>query len=284
LKAKEEKKAVVVEDEDEDEEKKKKDTRIPLARHKEVLETERMERAKLEAKLAMYEGSEDVAKTNEELTKAEDRLIGFEKEHAKMSADGKVDEAAAKMTEIRKLERAINDIRTDLKTAAAESRAYERARYDTTVERIQSAYPQLNDDNKDHEDEEIRFNPSLVRKVLSVSRAYQADGMTPSAAVQEAVKDLLGEPKTKKQVQAVETKARVSDAEVKKAARDEEARRKAAEAAGKQPPNLKDTGKNSDTMGGGGTLEAADVMKMTYADFSKLDESTLSRMRGDIPE
>ncbi len=270
----------VVKDEDDDE--KKKDTRIPLARHKELLEAERVERAKLEAKLANYEHGEDVAKTNAELQKAEDRLIGLEKEHAKLMNDGKVDEAAQKMGEIRKLERDVNDIRTDLKTAAAESRAYERARYETTVERVEAAYPEMSPKKNEKGEDNPSHDPVKIRKVLSVARAYQLDGFTPSAALQEAVKDILGEPKTKKQDEAVNVKPRVDDADAKKAAREEEARRKAADAADKTPPNGKGVGKDGDALGGG-SLSAADVLKMDYKDFVKLDESTLSRMRGDLP-
>lgn len=271
-------------DDDEKDETKRKDTRIPLSRHKEILEEERLKTAQALAKLAQYQGAEDLEKTNEELKKAQDRLIGLEAEHAKLMNDGKPEEAAKKMTEIRKLSESVNDIRTDLKVAAAESRAYERARYDTTVERVQAAYPVLNDDNKDHDDPEQRFNPALVSKVLRVAKAYQIDGMPPAAALQEAVKDLLGEPKTAKQKEAVEVKARVSEADAKKAQREEEARRKAADAAGKQPANDKTLGKDSDKLGGGGTLSTADVMKMNFNDFSKLDEATLSRLRGDLPE
>lgn len=278
-------KAKADEDEDdEDDPEKKRDTRIPLKRHKEILEEERLKTARAVAKLAQYQGSEDLEKTNEELKKAEDRLIGMETEHAKLINDGKTEDAARKMGEIRKLERDVNDIRTDLKVAAGEARAYEKARYDSTVERVQEAYPTLNDDNKDHEDVERRFNPTMVRKVLAVARGYQTEGMTPAAALQEAVKDLLGDPKTAKQKEAVEVKVRVTEAEAKKAAREEEARTKAAAAAGKQPAGDKTLGKDSDKLGGGGTLSTADVMKMNFGDFSKLDESTLSRLRGDIPE
>ena len=218
------------------------------------------------------------------MNKAEERLVGLEKEHAKLITDGKHEEAAVKMGEIRKLERSMNEIRTDLKAAAAESRAYERARYDITVDRVEEAYPVMNPANKDHEDPEMRYDVVKVRKVLAVARGYQTDGMTPSKALQEAVKDLLGEPKTAKQKTAVEVTPRVDEAAKKKAEREEEARRKAAEAAGKTPPSPGNAGKDSDALGGTGALSGADVMKMSYADFSKLDESTLSRLRGDVVE
>jgi hypothetical protein len=287
-KAKEEADAKAKEEEEEDDpenpgKKRRVESRIPLARHKALIEAERAERAKAEAKLAQYEKGEDIAKTNEEITKAEDALLKMEADYTKLMSDGKTDEAAKMMTQIRRTERSINDMRTDLKTAEAESRAYERARYDTTVERVEAAYPQLNPDNKEHADEEQRFNPTLTKKVLSVAKAYQIDGMTPSAALQEAVKDLLGEPKTRQQKQAVEVTPRVDEAAAKKAAREEEARRKAADAANATPPSNKSVGKDADKLGGGGTLSAADVMKMSFTDFSKLDEATLSRLRGDMP-
>ncbi|HEX3070779.1 MAG TPA: hypothetical protein VHX14_19575, partial [Thermoanaerobaculia bacterium] len=118
-KAEKEKKEAKDEDEEEDDDKRK-DTRIPLKRHKEILEEERLKTAQALAKLAQFQGAEDIGKTNEELNKASQRLIGMEAEHAKLINDGNVAEAAKKMSEIRLLERDINDIRTDLKAAAAE--------------------------------------------------------------------------------------------------------------------------------------------------------------------
>lgn len=274
------KKEAESEEDDPDNPGKKRDSRIPLKRHKEILESERAARAKAEAALAQYQRSDEVSRTNEELAKAEDTLIAMEAEYNKLVNDGKPDEAAKKMTAIRRQEREVNDVRTDLKTRAAESRAYERARYDTAVERIEAAYPVLNEDNKEHDDPDLRYKPELARKVLSVAKAYQIDGMTPAAALQEAVKDLLGDPKTKKQDEAVNVKPNVSEAAAAKAKRDEEARRKAADAAGKQPADSAKTGKASDALGG--SLTSADVMKMSFDDFNKLDEATLARMRGDV--
>lgn len=261
------------EDDGKDKDGKRKDTRIPIARHKALLEAERAERDKLEAKLAQYERGADVAKTNEEMKKAEDSLVKLEEEYATLITDGKAGEAAKKMAEIRKVERTISETSSDLKAAAAGSRAYERARYDVTVERVEAAYPELNEDDKENYDAE------KVRKVLRIAKAYQMDGIPPAKALQDAVKDLLGDPVTAKQKEAVDTKARVDDAAAKKAARDEEARNKAADAASKQPPNKDKAGSDSDKHGG--SLKAEDVMKMSQSEFAKLDEKVLSRMRGD---
>ncbi len=258
----------------------RKDSRIPVSRHKEILEAERAERAKLEARLAQYERGEDLAETNKEIEKAEEELVKLEAGYAKLLADGKTDEAAKEMTKIRRIERSINEAKGELRAQASEARAYERARYDITVDRIEAAYPEMSPKLPDGE-VNPEFNAAKVKKVLSVSRAYQLDGMTPSAALQEAVKDILGDPKTSQQKTAVDVRPRVDDAAAKKAAREEEARRKAAEAAGKTPPNEK-AGLAGDRLGG--SLKDIDVMKLSQQDFAKLDESTLSQLRGDVPE
>lgn len=255
----------------------KREARIPLSRHKEMLERERADRGRLEARLAQYERGADVAATNAALTKAETDLVAKEKTYAALVSDGKPDEAAKVMGEIRLLERNMNEQRTALVAVAAESRAYERARYDTTVERVESAYPQLNPDDED------AFDGALANKVMRISKAYQLDGLTPSKALQEAVKDLLGDPVTAKEKAAVDTKPKV-DAEDLKAAkaaeRKETALRAAAEAAGKTPAALSKAGADSDKLGGG-VIRAADVMKMSQDEFAKLDENLLAKMRGD---
>lgn len=263
------------EEEEEDPEKKgKKDTRIPLARHKALLEAERTEKERLIAALAQYQNGETLAKTNEAIQAKEDQIIKLEGEYNKAIVDGKNEDATKLMRQIRTLDREVSQMQTKLATDAAESRSYERARYDIAVERIEEAYPVL---NPDHDD----FDETKVKKITTIARAYQIDGMTPAKALQEAVKDLLGEPKNKAQEQATTVTPRVDEAAAAKAAREEAARAKAAEAAGKQPPSSKDVGKDADKLGGSGTLSATDVMKMNFNDFSKLDETTLARLRGD---
>lgn len=269
------------EDEDKDEvkdddKKPSKEPRIPLARHKEMLERERATRAAVEAKLAQYERGQNIAQTNAALAEAEDKLIALEKRYADEIVDGKVENASKTMAEIRKTERIISETRSDLKSAAAEARAYERARYDSTVERIEAAYPAL---NPDHDS----FDSDLTAEVLDLAEAYQMRNMTPSAALQKAVKVLAGDPQNKRQEEAVERKPRVSSeelAEAKRAERKEEATRRAVATTGKQPPSLNKVGADHDKAGG--TLKGADIMKMTQEEFAKLDEKTLSRLRGDV--
>jgi hypothetical protein len=264
------------EEEQKDEKKdKKKDSRMPLARHKEILERERAQRKALEDELARFKQGDKIAATNEEITKAENNLLALEKEYHKLIADGESDKAVDKMGEIRRLERAIQDKRTEMLTQAAETRAAERVRYDLTLERLEEAYPTINEDSDD-------FDQGVADEVIDVKLAFQARGYPASQALQRAVKYVLGEPKNRAQERAVNSEARVDKEDVAKKVAEERAaaaRKKAADTAGKQPPSTAKIGQDSDKSGGG--INARDVMKMSQDDFSKLDEATLAKLRGD---
>jgi hypothetical protein len=277
-----------VEEEEEEEEEegegkdknKRKDTRMPLSRHKKILEKERAERAEVERRLQAYEQGDRVAATNEAIKKTEDKILALDKEYAKLMVDGDHEKAAEKRAEIRKLENDIIEQKSDLKAQAATARAIEKVRYDTTVERLEAAYPQL---NPEHDD----FDGEAAQDVLDLASTYRSQrNMTPAEAIQKAAKKLLG-AETKKQEQAVDTKARVDKDEVKaeekKQAKEEQRRRNQVEknldANKRQPADTSRVGADSDKAGGG--LTDKDVLKMSHDDFTKLDEATLSRLRGD---
>lgn len=253
----------------------KKNSRIPLSRHKELLEKERARRADLERRLAQFEKGGEVATLNENITKAEDYILKLEKEYNTLLADGELDKASTKMTEIRRLERQINESRSDMKIAAAEARATERARYNIALERIENAYPELNPDGDAYDEE-------LMQDVVDLKAAYETRrNMTPTEAMQAAVRKLLG-ARTKSQEKVLGTTPRVSEKDVAgevRAERKKDAVSKAVKAVEKQPPSTTKVGLDSDKIGGG--LSAKDVLKMSQEDFRKLPEEILSRMRGD---
>lgn len=260
---------------EEKEEPKKKDSRIPLSRHKELLEKERAKRAELEQKLAQYQQGTQVAQLNENITAAEDNILKMEKEYAMLLADGEVEKATALMAKIRGLERQMSEAKSDMKIAAAEARATERARYNIALERIESAYPELNPD-KDEYDEE------LLSDVADLKASYESRrNMTPTQALQKAVEKLLGS-RTKSQEKALETTPRVSEKDVAKEKAEErkkEGVKRTAEAVTKQPPSTAKVGLDSDKAGG--ALTAKDVTKLSQEDFAKLSDEMLARMRGD---
>lgn len=253
---------------------KTKDSRIPLARHKEILDREREQRSALEKELAAFKQGKQVAATNEEITRAEDDLLKLEKDYARALTDGETDKAAELMTKIRRTERGIIETKAELATQAAEARAYERVRYDTTLERLEAAYPQI---NEDHED----FDKVVAAEVLELKQAYQLKGYSPADALKKAAKVMLGAATTR-QTAAVDSEVRVAKEDVAAALaadRAKKAREKVAAAAGATPPSTARVGMDSDKAGG--VLSPKDVMKMSNEEFSKLDEKTLAKMRGD---
>lgn len=249
---------------------KKVDSRIPLSRHKEILEKERTERKALEARLAQYQNGQQVADINAELTAAETKLVTMEQEYAKLVTDGDTAASVKLMSEIRRLERDVIEQKSDMKIAAAVATATESARYNITIERVEAAYPQL---NPDHDD----FDADLVSDVSDLKETYQRKGMTPTDALQKAVKRLIA-TESKKQEAAVEVTPQVKAADVA-AERKREAVAKTLKAVNTQPPKVGTVGIDSDKDGGG--IDARAVLKMSFKDFSALPDEQLSRMRGD---
>lgn len=253
----------------------KKDTRIPLARHEELLGKERERREALERELANTRQGQQVAVTNEKIAEAEDKLIKLEGDYTKLLADGEVEKASKLLGDIRKVERAINETKSTLMVQAAEARAYERVRYDTVVERLEEAYPKLNPDHAD-------YDAALTTEAVELRDAYVSTGRYGRAeAIQKATKTLMGAA-TARQDTAVTADVRVDKTEVAKATAQERAaasRTKAADAAAKQPPSLTKVGLDSDKLGG--VLDAKAVIKMSQDEFAKLDEKLLAKMRGD---
>jgi hypothetical protein len=252
-----------------------KDTRIPLARHKEVLERERTQREALQRELDTLRAGQAAAKTATDITASEEKVLTMEKEYLDLLAKGDVDKAAAKMAEIRRTERSIVQANATLETQAAEARAYERVKYDTTVERLEEAYPAINPDHPD-------FDKELTGEVVELRDGYLATGKYSRAeALQKACKTLL-KTATKKQESAVEVDVRVDKDAVAKAAADARKATQVAKnlaTADKQPANISTIGRDTDKAGG--ELKIADVMKMSQKDFAAIGEADLSRLRGD---
>lgn len=258
-------------EEDKDDKKAQKDTRIPLSRHKEILEKEREQRATLEAQLAQYQKGQTIADVNKEITALETSVLKLEKEYAAAIVDGKTDEAAALMSQIRKAERDMAESKSDMKIQAAEIRATERARFNVTLERIESSFPVL---NPDHDD----YDQTVMDEVVELKDAYQLKGLTPTAALQKAVKLIVGAANTKQEV-ATTSQPRVNPEQVA-AERKAAAVKKTAGAMEKTPPAADKIGESSDKLGGG-KVDALAVMKMSQKEFAALNDETLAQLRGD---
>lgn len=251
----------------------KKDTRLPLSRHTEILSKERERREAVERELAALKQGQAVARTNEDIAAAETKVAGMEKEYLDLLAKGEVEKAAAKMAEIRRTEREIVQASAKFDLQAAEARAYERVKYDTTVERLEEAFPSINPDHESYDKE-------LVGELLEMRDAYTATGRYNSAeALQKAVKVLL-KPTTAKQEKATEVDVRVDKEDLAKATAEERKKAAVEKALGtKQPANPSTLGQDSDKAGG--VLKGADVIKMDQKSFAQLAEADLAKLRGD---
>jgi hypothetical protein len=251
--------------------KKKSPKRIPLDRHEALLNKEREARKEAERELAKFQSGKQVADINADLTALEAKVLGMEKEYTKLLADGEVDKATDLMRDIRRAERQMNEQRSDFKIAEAEARATERARYNISLERVEQAYPVLNPDHGD-------FDSEMLTDVADLKVTYERKGMTPTDALQKAVKKLLGAETTKQEVATTVTPK--VDAKDVAAERKKGAVEKALDASKKTPPSVSRVGMDSDK--DGGVISAKDVLKMSYKDFSALSEDQLARMRGDV--
>ena len=254
---------------------KAKDARIPAARHKEILEKERAKTAALAAEVAQLKQrkavSEGAADATAALTTLEADVERMEAEYATLLSDGETKQAIAVMARIRQAERHMAEVKSDLKIQAATLQAAENSRYETALNRVEAAYPAL---NPDHDD----YDAKTEARVARLSRANQMEGMTPVAALQDAVETVLG---------AVTAAQERATTVTPRAPKDVGAERKAAavakavQAVGSQPPSLGGVGAASDTRGGG-RYDAASAVKLSQAEFAKLGEAELAAMRGDV--
>lgn len=252
-----------------------KDSRIPLSRHKDILQKEREQRLAAEERLAQYEKGQQVAAINEDLTTLENNVLAMEKEYTKLLADGEIDKATEKMTQIRRAERQITETKSAYQNQVAIAQATEQARYDSALERVESAFPVL---NPDHDD----FDKATLGEVVEWKLFYEKQrNMTPTKALQAAVKKVV-DVETKAQDSATKVAPKVDAADVAKeaaAARKKAAVGKALDATSKTPPSTTKVGLDSDKAGG--SLTAKDVMKLSQDDFKNLPDDVLARMRGD---
>ncbi len=248
----------------------KKDTRIPLARHKEILEKERAQRADLETRLAQYEKGNKVAVFNEDITALEGEIDKLDTAYLKLLGDGELDKAAETQRRMRAMERQAAEAKSDMKVAAAVAQATESARYNVVLERIEKAYPVLDPDGDEYDE-------LVMKRVVKMHNANQRAGMPPAASLQDAVTFVLGDPDTKAQERALNVAPRVGKEDVA-AERKKLAVGKAIDANRRTPPSANRVGMDSDKAG---NLTSKDIMKMSQDDFSKLPEDVLARMRGD---
>lgn len=257
-----------------DDKKPRKDARIPLERHEAVLKKEREKSAALAAEVNQLKQrglvSDNNSAASADFAAIEAEVIKLEDEYATLLTDGEIKRATSVMAKIRQAERHMAEVKADLKVQAATVQIAETSRYNTVLTRIEGAYPEL---NPDHDS----YSESTMLRVAKMSRMNQADGMTPSAALQDAVETIIGTT-TARQEAATSVMPR-ADKDVA-GERKKEAVSKTVKAVTATPPSLSRVGLDSDRLGGGSDSAAA-VMKMSQKEFAQLSDAALAKLRGD---
>lgn len=269
---------VVEEDDDEKDDKdtdktKPRGKRIPLDRHEAILSKARETADELRRENAALKANKGVAALNDSIATTDEAITAMEAEYATLLTDGEIAKASAKMAEIRKAERDLSTAKTQAQIQTAVARATEGARYTSALERIEAEYSVLNEDHAD-------FNPDVMAEVMLMKNGYEAQGFTPTQAMQKAVRKELGAT-TAAQVKTLDAAPtlKADTAAAIAAARKLAATNKTVAAVESTPASTTKVGIDSDKAGG--AMDAKAVMKMSQEDFGKLNEETLSRMRGD---
>lgn len=262
-------------DENEAEEKgaKKEEPRIPKHRFDQAVAKARKEAEIAQAKveelteqLAAQEGKVDFDKIEAEIDRMEDELEEAIK-------DGNTETKLRLRKEIRRSNQEIAESKAAQHAARATAVAIERITYDSLVKSMEIEHPELNPDAEE-------YNQDLVDETQEFKEAFEAKGHGSTEALRKAMKAVFRvAPVVEKDDDAADEKK----PEVKKdvgADRKEEAIKKGIETKKKQPVDSKKAGLDSDKAGKKTTI--TDVKKLTEAEFDKLPEEELKRMRGDM--
>ena len=252
------------------------EAKIPKSRFDEAVGKEReareaAERRAAEAERKLQEGQAAQVRTDQ-IDAIEADIANLEQKHADLLLDGNAKEAAAVMKEIRMAERRIARAESDAIADQRVTRTLETQKFDTVVARIEADYPEFNPDSD-------KYDTDLVGLVLAKQgNLIRSEGMTPSAAMEKAAKDVAG-----RFLKAGEAETKVEEkkglASTQAADRKQEQVAKNLEASQRQPASMKDAGIDSDKAG---KTSSIDVSTMSADELAALPEATRQRLRGDF--
>ena len=244
---------------------------IPLDRHEKLLKKERARREELEAQLSQSRAGQQMAQANEDLSRVEDELVAMEARYNDLLAEGDTQAAAHLMTQIRRKNAELNSITAAQRDAEVMARAVEKVRFDEALDRIEEAYPELDPDSDEYDED-------TYQDVYDLMMAGRQRGLSATKALQRAVARVMG-AETTAQKRATTATPRVNENDVASRRRGEAVRRN-LDAARRTPPATHRISANNDAAGGALTAKA--VMNMSEDDFEKLSDKDLARLRGDV--
>ena len=246
------------------EEAKKRNIRIPKARFDEAQAKARAREQALLEEIEKLKGGQQASATQKAVSDMKSKIEELQDKYEDLILDGKKDEARKVRKQADVMREELVEYQTSVKSDAARKAAVDELSYNAQLAGFEAKYPAL---NPEHEE----FDEDQTNEVATLLNAFVKSGTSRSVALAKAVKYVLGAPPDQ----------RVSDAAKALAGeRAKKAREKAAEADKKQPPSSAKIGLDSDKAGKGGE-QGIDVMRLSQDKFAKLDEETMSKLRGD---
>lgn len=246
------------------EEAKKRNIRIPKSRFDEAQAKARAREQALLEEIERLKGGQQASATQKAVSDMKSKIEELQDKYEDLILDGKKDEARKIRKQVDAMREELVEYQTSVKSDAARKAAVDELSYNAQLAGFEAKYPAL---NPEHED----FDEDRTNEVATLLNAFVKSGTKRSEALAKAVKYVLGAPPEQKVSDAAKALAEE---------RAKKAREKAAEADKKQPPSSAKVGLDSDKAGKGGE-QGIDVMRMSQDKFSKLDEETKARLRGD---
>lgn len=246
------------------EEAKKRNIRIPKSRFDEAQAKARAREQALLEEIERLKGGQQASATQKAVSDMRSKIEELQDKYEDLILDGKKDEARKIRKQVDAMREELVEYQTSVKSDAARKAAVDELSYNAQLAGFEAKYPAL---NPEHED----FDEDRTNEVATLLNAFVKSGTKRSDALAKAVRYVLGAPPEQKVSDAAKALAEE---------RAKKAREKAAEADKKQPPSNAKVGLDSDKAGKGGE-QGIDVMRMSQDKFSKLDEETKARLRGD---
>lgn len=246
------------------EEAKKRNIRIPKSRFDEAQAKARAREQALLEEIERLKGGQQASATQKAVSDMKSKIEELQDKYEDLILDGKKDEARKIRKQVDAMREELVEYQTSVKSDAARKAAVDELSYNAQLAGFEAKYPAL---NPEHED----FDEDRTNEVATLLNAFVKSGTKRSEALAKAVKYVLGAPPEQKVSDAAKALAEE---------RAKKAREKAALANGRQPPSSAKVGLDSDKAGNGGE-QGIDVMRMSQDKFSKLDEETKAKLRGD---
>lgn len=238
---------------------------IPRERFDAAQQKARAREEALQAKISDLEKQTAAQRMSADVRKLTEAIDDLQDKYEDAVLDGKKPEAKAIRLELAKLQDVMIEVKTQVSSEAAKRETIQELKYDAALAKAEVDHPELNPDSD-------QYDPALTDEVGVLLESFVLRGFTRDVALGKAVRYVVGAP-AKRDPDNVDARKVASD-------RAEEARKKAAVAVKKQPPSIDRAGIDSD-QGGSKEGKDIDIMRISQDRFAKIDDETLSRLRGD---